>query len=416
MMSVLCAIMFASGAFFSLASSMCPESIPTVSIVSRCPSNAMEWKSAAERKKCDFLGKIQNCTQAENFVYHCVLNKETTELLELCAPVWFMAGYCARFSEVNKRIINDPGLDCTKFDPPCPSRFPSNESYKYQTCYRSIIEKTFVFQQRMYMSADFNTSVPSAFAVSFGIILVLLILLFVVGFKLEWIKFTIPCLKKDDIEKQTGDQNEAVETPLLEANKEKNEGGEKTAKVENMCTQKVEDIRQFGIHSLSGDVEENCYLRDVKTIGDLRDLLSAKIKKPKGLLLLVDREKGIIFNDDTEIETLIAMPNEMMIGNQNRMTATGEDDKTPVDDVISNKLLTVGKCKMWCGHWTAPNSLFDWTKEKLPGALTEGLPCPKCSKMWNIDDLIEKCKMSPDERLFFKSVETIIKRNVELAK
>lgn len=46
------------------------------------------------------------------------------------------------------------------------------------------------------------------------------------------------------------------------------------------------------------------------------------------------------------------MPNEMMIGNQNRMTATGEDDKTPVDDVISNKLLTVGKCKMWCGHWT----------------------------------------------------------------
>lgn len=34
------------------------------------------------------------------------------------------------------------------------------------------------------------------------------------------------------------------------------------------------------------------------------------------------------------------------------MTATGEDDKTPVDDVISNKRLTVGKCKMWCGHWT----------------------------------------------------------------
>lgn len=71
---------------------MCPESIPTVSIVSRCPANGMEWKSAAERKKCDFLGKIQNCTQAENFVYHCVLNKETTELVELCAPVWFMAG------------------------------------------------------------------------------------------------------------------------------------------------------------------------------------------------------------------------------------------------------------------------------------------------------------------------------------
>lgn len=45
------------------------------------------------------------------------------------------------------------------------------------------------------------------------------------------------------------------------------------------------------------------------------------------------------------------MPNEMMIGNENRMTATGEDDETPVDDVISNRLLTVGKCQMWCGHW-----------------------------------------------------------------
>lgn len=32
--------------------------------------------------------------------------------------------------------------------------------------------------------------------------------------------------------------------------------------------------------------------------------------------------------------------------------ATGEDDETPLDDVISNKRLTVGKCKMWCGHWT----------------------------------------------------------------
>lgn len=46
------------------------------------------------------------------------------------------------------------------------------------------------------------------------------------------------------------------------------------------------------------------------------------------------------------------MPNEMMIGNENRMTATGENDETPVDDVISNRLLTVGKCQMWCGHWT----------------------------------------------------------------
>lgn len=321
MMSVICAIMFASVTFVSSKSFMCPESIPTVSNVSRCPANAMEWKSAAERKKCDFLGKIQNCTQAENFVYHCVLNKDTTELVELCAPVWFMAGYCARFSEVNKRIINDPGLDCTKFDTPCPSRFPSNESYKYQTCYRRISNNKFVSQQRM--SVDCNTSIPSAYAVSFGIIfalLFLLFLLFFVGIKLKWIKFTILCLKKNDIEKQTDDQNEAVEAHLLKANEEKNEGGEITG-----CPQKAEDRTQCRIRSLSGDMEVNYYLTDVKTISDLRDLLSAKIKKPKQILQIVDKEEGIIFNDDTIIEHLKVLPSEMMIGNQDR---TGEDDAT----------------------------------------------------------------------------------------
>lgn len=40
------------------------------------------------------------------------------------------SGYCARFSEVEKRIIIDTGLDCTKFDPPCSSSFSSNESFK----------------------------------------------------------------------------------------------------------------------------------------------------------------------------------------------------------------------------------------------------------------------------------------------
>eukprot|EP00105_Crassostrea_gigas_P013165 XP_011429395.1 PREDICTED: uncharacterized protein LOC105329733 isoform X2 [Crassostrea gigas] len=391
---------------------MCPESIHTVSIVSRCPSNAMEWKSAAERKKCDFLGKIQNCTQAENFVYHCVLNKETTELLELCAPVWFMAGYCARFSEVNKRIINDPGLDCTKFDSPCPSRFPSNESYKYQTCYRGINNKKSVFQQRM--SVDCNTSTTSAFAVSFGI-LALLLLLCLVGIKLKWIKITILCLKKNDIEKQTEDQNEAVETLLLKANEEKNEGGEMTREMENICSEKAEESRQFRIRSLSGDIEDCCSFKGVKTIGDLRDLLSAKIKKPKEILLIVNKEEGIIFNDETEIKTSKVISSELMIGNQDRMTKT-VDDKTVVDDVISNRCLTRGKCQMSCGDWTAPNTLFDWTKEKLPGALTKGLPCPKCGKMWDVDELIQRCKMSPDERLFFKSVEIIIKQNAELVK
>lgn len=71
---------------------LCPESIPTVSVVSRCPANVKEWASAAERKSCGQLRKIQNCSKAENFVYHCVLNKDAMQLLEVCAPRFFLMG------------------------------------------------------------------------------------------------------------------------------------------------------------------------------------------------------------------------------------------------------------------------------------------------------------------------------------
>lgn len=76
----------------SLALQMCPESIPTVSIVNRCPTNATEWVSAAKRKSCYDLGQFQRCTKADDFVYHCVLNKDATMLLEVCAPTHLMPG------------------------------------------------------------------------------------------------------------------------------------------------------------------------------------------------------------------------------------------------------------------------------------------------------------------------------------
>lgn len=77
---------------------MCPESISTVSVVSHCPSNAMEWSSAARRKSCNDIGKVQTCTtKSDTFAYHCVLNKEATMLLELCAPVLFMNGEYIEF-------------------------------------------------------------------------------------------------------------------------------------------------------------------------------------------------------------------------------------------------------------------------------------------------------------------------------
>lgn len=70
-------------------------------------------------------------------------------------------------------------------------------------------------------------------------------------------------------------------------------------------------------------------------------------------LLAVDKENGIIFKDETVIETLKHPPTELMIGNQNRKKDDDEDDDESVkDDVISNRRITSGKCRMSCGHFT----------------------------------------------------------------
>uniref|UniRef100_A0A8W8JEL4 Uncharacterized protein n=1 Tax=Magallana gigas TaxID=29159 RepID=A0A8W8JEL4_MAGGI len=81
-MSKLYFMVSVSFATISLALKMCPESISTVSTVNRCPSNVAEWESAAKKKSCNDLGQLQSCTAADDFVYHCVLNKDATMLLE----------------------------------------------------------------------------------------------------------------------------------------------------------------------------------------------------------------------------------------------------------------------------------------------------------------------------------------------
>lgn len=46
-----------------------------------------------------------------------------------------------------------------------------------------------------------------------------------------------------------------------------------------------------------------------------------------------------------------------MIGNKDRATETG-DDKVVVNDVISNRRFTGGKCQMSCGHWTGKYTTY----------------------------------------------------------
>lgn len=185
-------IVFVCLNFLSSALNLCPESISTVSIVSHCPNSASEWTSAAIRKSCEDMGKVQTCTKSDNFAYHCVLNKEATMLIEVCAPVHFMNGYCARFSEVDKRILNDPGLDCTKFNPPCPPRFPSNESYKYQTCYKIAGEHLEVNPKFDQQKSESIPILSIVFLAIFVCILIILLTIVFLGYKFGWIHLNCP--------------------------------------------------------------------------------------------------------------------------------------------------------------------------------------------------------------------------------
>lgn len=461
-MFVLYMTVFASFHFVISELRMCPESIPTISIVSSCPSNAIEWMSAAKRKSCNQLGKIQTCTKTDTFVYHCVLNKQATLLLEVCAPVHFMSGYCARFSEEHIRIINDPGLDCTYFDPPCPTRFPSNESYRYPMCYRYATKKLENIKTSQQQKNKTSVVLSIGLLALFATTSITLLLIIFVGIKLKKIKFNVPCRKKssskgtdkfDDIDnekcsteslellKGTGKDTEEGKcfkerTELLKENKE-------TIKEKNEIKQErdfeVDEMLQY--KTLSGDKQGSISSKGIKTVSGLRDKLVSELSIPRAFVFVVIGDKGTLCDDDTEIKTL-SCPIELMIANQHRtkniddanvsngdhndeaddvdaaddnedgdIDANADDDDSYVDvdddddeDEEDNESLEIDENEICCGYFKDPDTLFYWIGNKLLKEASTDLSCPKCSWFWDPDEFVADCKMSLDERIFFQEV------------
>lgn len=380
---------------------MCPESIPTVSVVPQCPSNAKEWISAAKQKSCNELGQIQTCTNPDKFVYHCVLNKQATQMLEVCAPTWFLTGYCARFSEEDKGIINDPDLDCTKFDSPCPTRFLSNESYKYQTCYQKIGQKSKLTHLEKNGTP---TTLTYVFLAIFAIATVVLLILLCSGWKLKRKHITSIKTNEGDSESEKEIRN------LIE-----NETSNHTLNGQNSFPSSV-DSETIEYKSLSGVRKGCCSLKGINTVSDVLDALSIDLGIQRQFLSIVDTTTGQILNKEDPIKHLHVKCIELMIGNENRTNGfPGKDGGNVETDVIDNRKLTSGKCRMSCGHFTAPDSLFNYAVKEFPCSSDSCLQCPGCKdKGWNVDELVTKCNMSTDEQLFFYKVAIINKRPNDL--
>ncbi|XP_062581685.1 uncharacterized protein LOC134243452 [Saccostrea cucullata] len=114
----------------------CNISIPTINYVISCPKNQLEWMEAASRKQCDVIARIQNCTTEAEFQYHCLVNKQRNETLEVCAPTRFLLGFCVDYDITLAKVTENYDLKCSNFTKPCPTRYISTDAYKYQDCYQ----------------------------------------------------------------------------------------------------------------------------------------------------------------------------------------------------------------------------------------------------------------------------------------
>ncbi|XP_062596684.1 uncharacterized protein LOC134258147 [Saccostrea cucullata] len=118
----------------------CPGSV--INNGTSCPKNLTEWDIASKGLKCEAIPVAPTCPSESKLVYHCLLNQWSNGTVEVCAPPWFISGYCAMYSLDEKRIKNNFSLDCTNFSKPCPARYISTDAYKYQRCYDIVLTKT----------------------------------------------------------------------------------------------------------------------------------------------------------------------------------------------------------------------------------------------------------------------------------
>lgn len=87
----------------------------------------------------------------------------------------------------------------------------------------------------------------------------------------------------------------------------------------------------------------------MKTISDLKENLTKILKVDTNSLWIVEKEMGVIYDDDSDFADLKKRQNtiEVVIGNSDRTV------QEPELDVISNKSMKSRRCEMSCAHLTS---------------------------------------------------------------
>lgn len=104
---------------------------------------------------------IQNCTDVNNFIYHCVINHYGNATLEVCAPKKTIHGFCTAFNVDSGAIQNHYSAPCNQSAfPKCENIYVSSNAYKYSDCYQLVYNQRLNKTTSINVSLDHTTSSP----------------------------------------------------------------------------------------------------------------------------------------------------------------------------------------------------------------------------------------------------------------
>ncbi|XP_062572142.1 uncharacterized protein LOC134234097 [Saccostrea cucullata] len=125
----------------------CATSAQTVTNVSCCPKNEMEWRRAAAEKECWTIE--HNCTKS--LEYHCVPTEDVGVFVEVCAAIFRnLYGVCTEWNTLGEIIQPSWLRDCAASLNPCSPPYLSNETFEYSICYETNNTCTEQSQKQVY--------------------------------------------------------------------------------------------------------------------------------------------------------------------------------------------------------------------------------------------------------------------------
>lgn len=142
----------------------CSWSRTTVQKVDSCPVNKSTYEQRRKDKNCQALAELQHCTTPSKFLYHCLINEYGDALIEVCAPIFIINGYCAEYNTIGARIQPHYSLKCSNINPPCGNRYNSTDAYLYTGCY-DIVKKN-----QLKTNVNTNTVSSTELSTTVGVI------------------------------------------------------------------------------------------------------------------------------------------------------------------------------------------------------------------------------------------------------